>query len=502
MSPITPSLRRFDPVRTWIALLAGVTLSTAIFLILHPQEFAGGDFGAFWCAGRAVLAHANPYLNQPLHACEATNTPAFFRLFPNVTVPAPLPPYALAMFSLWSLVPYAIARAAWWVLIVACVAAEANVIAKLSGRTYLFSLAACGFATAIPAVTFGALAPIPILALTVAALVLRYGRWFVGAALLGAAMIEPHMVLPSCVACFWLLSRTRLPLLAGGLLAAVLGVVAVGGDVVLLYFTRVLPAHAHAELAHLGQESLATVLYHLGVDGQTAMHLAGLQYAVTCFIGIFVARKMYRADGDAAWLVLVPAGFAVVGGEFIHLTEMAVLVPLAVLFATRHRSTLAFAALVMFAVPFETAVSLVLYLPAAALAVAWLLLEARARGIVVVAASLAVVGVGLGVHGIAVAQVAHSSTLISDPGPDALASVTWEAYSSLTGARVLWWLTKLMTIAPALAFAGLMTFRALCRPQLRIVASTSQLDRPRDRSEVATGLDLTAATYAREANIC
>ena len=186
----------------WIAALGGLTLYCAIVMVLHPPGFIVSDFGAFWCGGRALLLHANPYLNEPLHACEAANSPTFFHLFSNVTVPAPLPPYALALFSLWTLVPFGIARAAWLILLAACVAAEANVIAKLSGRGYVFSLAACGFATAIPALTAGALAPIPIFMLTAAALMMRRQRWAIGAALLGGAMIEPNMVLPACVACF------------------------------------------------------------------------------------------------------------------------------------------------------------------------------------------------------------------------------------------------------------------------------------------------------------
>ena len=193
------------------------------------------------------------------------------------------------------------------------------------------------------------------------------------------------------------------------------------------------------------------------------MHLAGLQYALTCTIGIFVARTMYRSDRDAAWLVLVPAGFSVVGGVYIHLTEMAVLIPLAVMFACRQKSPLALAVLAMFAIPLETAVPFAVYLPAAALTAALLLREARAHVSIFVAVSLAIIGVGSGLHDAFVAQLSSHPVAILDAGPNALASSTWETFSSLTPAYPMWWLFKASTIAPAVAFAGLMASYAFGR---------------------------------------
>ena len=139
---------------------------------------------------------------------------------------------------------------------------------------------------------------------------------------------------------------------------------------------------------------------------------------------------------------------------------MAALVPLAVLFESRRKSKLAFVALVLFAVPFETVASLGLYLPAAALAAALLLVEVRARGPIVVAVSSLVIGAGFEAHAIAYAQVALHTRAIANPGPNALASLTWEAFSSLTDAFPLWWFLKAITMAPAVAFASLMMFYA------------------------------------------
>ena len=97
------------PVATRLAwLLAPAIL--AIMIALNPLNRATylmGDFRAFYCAGAAVAQHANPYLEEPLRSCEQNAgppaEPAFLR---PVALPAPLPPYALALFVPFARLPF------------------------------------------------------------------------------------------------------------------------------------------------------------------------------------------------------------------------------------------------------------------------------------------------------------------------------------------------------------------------------------------------------------
>lgn len=453
-------------VGLWLSLLCGMTFGVVVFSILYPIRFVGLDFQAFWCGGAVLLAHANPYLNQPLHACEAAHSAAFFSTYPNVTIPVPLPPYAVALLAPLSLIPFPLARALWWIALATAAFAVGRGIAKITGMPPITAMAASYLAVLGPAIFPGALAPIPVALTVFAALALQQEKWNRAAVLLGFAMIEPHMVLPACAAAFLFVPPMRLRLMVVGLLTALVMVAAVGPHVVVSYFTTMLPIHALAEVNNLAQYSLTAILYHLGLAPGLAVRIGSLQYVALVIASIFVAGRLYRRNRDLSWLVLVPSAFAVIGGAFIHLDQVAMVIPMACLIVRERPSKLATVMLILLAIPGEILINWLPFTIPAALLCGWLVAQTKARWTVVIASSMAVV-VGVcvmlallifGNHLLAAPGNPYLAApiRIPDPGPNASASVTWAQFTSFSVFRpLIWWPEKLLTMVPVLVLLAL-----------------------------------------------
>lgn len=429
-----------------LCALAGVTI--ALFATVHTAKFSAYDFVAFRCGAAAIAAHANPYLNQPLHACEERSSPEFFAAYPNVTIPAPLPPYALAAFIPLTWLPFAAARALWWALLFACALSIGKGVSRLTGMTALSATITCSFAVLGPALVEGALAPIAIACIVWAGLALRERRWNRASLLLCAAMIEPHMALPACAAAALFVPQLRVRLAAGALLAAAICIVAVGPHVSLAYFTQVLPAHAASELNNLAQDSLTALLYHAGLSSAAALRAGALQYALLSTCAVVLAARYSAREADRSWLAILPAAFAVIGGQFIHATELAMVLPLACVLAVRITSPLSYIVLVALAVPLDQLVNWPLLAPAAAFVLAWLLALRRVPSFAIVLATLALVAVAVVGNALAQNGVQAAVLAVKDPGSAALASVTWRQFNAALVPSALWWPGKIVTAVP------------------------------------------------------
>src|SRR6185437_252656 len=118
---------------TW--LIAPAIFLLLIGVTLHRPNYLMGDFRAFYCAGAAIAAGADPYRMEPLLGCEAATaaaagTPAVEY---GVAVPAPLPPYALLPFALLSRLPFVDAALLYAVLSVAAGVAAGFLLARATG---------------------------------------------------------------------------------------------------------------------------------------------------------------------------------------------------------------------------------------------------------------------------------------------------------------------------------------------------------------------------------
>ncbi|MGP6192530.1 MAG: hypothetical protein ACLPSH_21270 [Vulcanimicrobiaceae bacterium] len=184
--------------------------SLTFFLVLRIGPHDKGfylveemDFRAYYCSGAASLAHADPFHVEPIRSCEHREQPnrAFNSVFPSwAGMPAPYPGYVVALFSLFALLPFAVAKALWAAFLVAALALSAFLLAELSGLPLLVISLALIPTALLHNLKLGSAPPIALAGLTVAAVAMARGKPALAAPALAAAMIDPHLALPSAVA--------------------------------------------------------------------------------------------------------------------------------------------------------------------------------------------------------------------------------------------------------------------------------------------------------------
>jgi hypothetical protein len=308
-------------------------LAPAILLLmvalnpLNRATYVMGDFRAFYCAGAAVAQHANPYLEEPLRGCEQhagpPAEPAFLR---PVALPAPLPPYALALFVPFALLPFPVAALLYLLLLVAAMTAATALYARVTGAPSMVLNVAFAAITATVTYYVGQPVPLVFLALAGAALFARRGRWALAGACAVAASIEPHVALPALVAMLVALPRTRTSIVVCGAALGAVGVLAVGLPTAVSYVRDVVPAHALAN-AFEWQFSLTSVLTSLGASAPLAIRSGELMFAAMVALGVAVALRLRALTGDAAAVVLIPPAFGVFGGVHVHFQQLAIAFP-------------------------------------------------------------------------------------------------------------------------------------------------------------------------------
>lgn len=343
------------------AVLLVVSLAAAALLAVAVSRTAFlGDFRAFYCAGAVALHGANPYFEQPLHACElATMGPHLAAAWRAVAIPAPLPGYAIAFFALFTLFSFPVAAAVWIFVLVAAVAAAGIALARLTRFSPLVLICALALSLFGTSLMLGQVVPLVTGSLCIAALCAERGRWNAAAAAAAVSMFEPHIGVPVCLSLALFAPRTRAVLAVAVASLGVLSVAAIGPHANMEYLRSVLPAHTISEIASDEQYSLSVVLQALGTGFSGAAAIGAASYLVMASAGVLLARAAALRLKSAAFLVLVPPAVAVFGGAFVHLTQMAVAVPAALLLADRSRTArpYAVAALLLLAIPWPMAQS-------------------------------------------------------------------------------------------------------------------------------------------------
>lgn len=434
----------------WFAAPLVFFVSFALFGLRTPTYF-GGDFRAFYCAGAAIAERADPYRQEPLHACElAASPPATPEFLRGVALPAPLPPHALLPFVPLSRLPFPVAVALFTALSLAASAASVLLFARVTGASTLeLNLA---FAAIAGSVTFYVGQPIAfvLLALAGTALSLRNGRWWIAAACATAATIEPHVALPVLVTMAIALPRVRLPLLVCLGSAAVAGILAVGIGANVEYVREVLPAHALAN-AYEWQYSLTSVLTSAGVGGPLAVRLGELMFATMVVLGAAVALRIRALTGDAAALVVIPPAFALFGGVHVHIQQIAAAFPAALYVATRFpRVRVAAAAGLAFVmIPWNVICSSPAVGFAPLLVGAFGAVRIGRRAGLILAASAALIAFSLLLFAFAGLGPHDPQSVVTHYPPDTLAERSWEVFSrtSLMRSSVLMQWLRLPTLA-------------------------------------------------------
>lgn len=443
-------------------------LFAILFSLWQFERFSNGnllsDFRAFYCAADLARQGIDPYRQEPLYSCEALPTaPPLWRADANVTDPAPLPPYALAIFIPLTLLPYAAAAALWSLFLFGAWVAVAYACRKLAQTSWIVCGAALIFA-AMMSISLGQIAPVAIAAIALAALALTRGRDAWAGAAAAVAMIEPHVALPVCVALLIAVPRARLTLVTVGALLLLLSF-AFGVERNVEYLLRVLPAHQLSDVADVGQFS-ATVLAHvLGLSDAFASRVGSVWYAVAAGVGIAAGVILGRQRESHALLALVPMAFAVFGGPYVHWQQVVGAIPAALVLLRYDRaSPLCKAAVVALAIPWLYVVGWGFLIPGAVAVAALLICKLFEPS--AIAGAFATVAIFC-----ALLLINHSlphtpplppfRTMVS---PDALADLSWGEYVRARipiGTGAFFWLHVPTWLGLVAVIAG--TFAAMRR---------------------------------------
>jgi hypothetical protein len=325
-----------QPSRGFSTVLICGALCVVITTALLSTNF---DFRAFYCAGYAVNAHASPYQTEPLHTCERTRTDAAFAaFFKDVALPAPQPGYDVAAFSLFARLPFAAASKIWTALLLVCALGTVVFVRRVVHAPPASVFAALWLSLCVTSLYLGEIVPVCLCAIAAAALCAQTSRFTLAGIAAAASLVEPHIGMPVCLSVALWLPRSRAALGVSVLALAAISLCVLGVRENVAYVASVLPAHALSEIRSDAQLSLAAVLHGLGVPDAAALRIGAISFVLVTLAGLPLARNLARRFDDGAFLVAVPAALAVLGGVFMHVTELVAAVPLALLLAQNERA--------------------------------------------------------------------------------------------------------------------------------------------------------------------
>ena len=443
-----------------LAVLAVFGLLLALAFTLDPKTRPTNtltDFSAFYCAGASLDRGADPYLAEPLGSCERAPRPSWLSgSQPGLAIPAPLPPYVLEGFALLARLPYVAAGLAWWAMLLGALWFTAFALRRATRLPWAAVVAAIALGDGYVGLALGQIAPLAIAAVAGAMWLLEDGKDTAAGWVAALAMLEPHVGLPACLALFLWRPRTRLPLVAAGALLALGSFASAGIPLWREYLGSVLPAHAAAEIENVKQLSLTYLAHRLGADDALALRLGDLCYLAMSALGIALAPRLARRLGAPGLLVALPAAFAVVGGPFVHIAQIGVALPAALLLYARcepARPVLRWA-IVGLALPFVQLASLGYLFPLlAAIVCVVLLLALDAPPLTAAAAGAGAFALPLIAWSLIVTHIpSPAATLLAHYDPHALAEVSWNWYVRLVGT----------SDPPAYDLAKLPTWAGLC----------------------------------------
>lgn len=343
----------------WVA--AAVALAVVAWRLFtassHQALFV--DFQAFYCAGSSLLQHGDPYDARLLLRCEQTPQPLGLYTVAVVLL-APFPGYALGAFTLLARLPYVAAAAVWLALLLASAWGGCLLLSRLCAKTTAGMVATLTVAYAVAVIPYAQISPLVLCALCGTALALRYSSGVAVFAGLTVAALEPNVAFPVFLALLVWRSDLRVPLIA--LCGVLLGlhVAVLGPANALAYFTQILPAHDASEVRFVNQFSFTWILQALGAPVQLSLLLGNAAYAAMCGFGVWFSGALARRFGDAAFLVLIPAASAVIGGSYVHYSEVLLALPAALLlftYSTGASRAYAFSAVILIAMPWLSIVA-------------------------------------------------------------------------------------------------------------------------------------------------
>jgi hypothetical protein len=424
------------------------------------------DFQDFYCAALAVEQRADPYRYEPLHGCEhRVNQSPTYREDPNRVIPAPLPPYDFPPLELAARLPFSLARSVDVALIVAAVLAAIAGMASIG-----IALDVAALALALPAgyllLDAGQIVPFALVALIYCGVALARRRDSIAGVLAALTLIEPHLGLPVFLSALLLVPRSRASALATALALAIAGTLTVGSSVIVEYVGRVLPAQAAAETHYLYQYSLTYLLSWIGLPASFALIAGQISYLAFAALGLVLGAKLAGVLGRRELLAYLPAAFSIMGGAYVHMVDLSIAIPAALVLAstlTGRQRTIAVLALALLAVPW-IAVWITKRLFLAAIFVTGALLWRLRIGFAVALATIC--AIALTIYLFELVPPAPFSLVAATPSfaPGDLAQNAWRAtVAAIDDPSAAWILIKLPTWAALAALAGV-SWSAAKRP--------------------------------------
>jgi hypothetical protein len=302
-----------------------VLVSVAAYLPYAPARMY--DFRAFYCAGKSISERADPYRLHPLQECERrTTAPGMPVDGDDVTVPAPLPGYLLAIFALLSTLPFGLCALLWIAASIAATVGSIALLRRVLGLPVATITVAIFLPAAIVAIPLGQLAPFVGCAIAMCAYGLASARWRLAAAGALATSADPAVAVVLCATLLVAVPATRAPILWGTAALATIALLTLGTDTNLEYVRTVLHAHAAGNVAERSQFSAAHFAWVVGLGSRTALVLGTVWYGCSAVVGVWVAARLRRKFGLAA-LAFVPPAFAVFGGLYVHFSQAVLAIP-------------------------------------------------------------------------------------------------------------------------------------------------------------------------------
>ncbi|HEY1882622.1 MAG TPA: hypothetical protein VGG51_06230 [Candidatus Cybelea sp.] len=425
------------------------------------------DFADFYCAGSAVDQHANPYRYEPLHGCEhAVNRTPAYRADPRRVVPAPLPPYDFPALAALSRLSFERARTLAAIAIVLAVVASIAGLAALGIPVDVAALALF-FPAGYLLLDAGQIVPFALAALVFCGVALARGRDTLAGVLAALMLIEPHLGLPVFVAVLLLAPRARAGAAIAGLLMLAIGVFSVGLTGIREYVLGVLPAQAAAETSYVYQYSLTYLLSRAGTPAAPALIVGQISYVAMLAAGVWLGARVAKSLKRRELIAYLPAACGIVGGTYVHMIDVAIAIPAALVLAVAVRGgarLVASLAVTLLAVPWIAVWIGKKLLLATLFVVAALLLRLKTAPL---SAALAFVAVALVVYGFELnpPPAFPSTAAAATFSPTDFAQTAWAAYVGAIGSSAPeWFLIKIPTWAALLALVGVAWNAALAPP--------------------------------------
>jgi hypothetical protein len=330
--------RRARNLATFSATVCAAVVFVWIAAIVAIEKGPPGDFAAFYCAGKALASHADPYTALALYTCEhSVMRGSVWSLVRNLVIPAPLPAYDLVLFRGYSLLPFGVALLAWRIGAILAIGATALALRALSGLPLPVVILATIPIGLMNNVSFGQPVPFVLAAIALCAWAMQRGNDRLAAMFACVAMIEPHVGLPGCLALLLYRPGTRFVLFSGAAIAVTVSVLCVPLAWNMEYFTGVLPQQAQSEITWSWQYSLVHALWVLGASPHVALLAGSLSYVVMVIAALVVAPRLAAVLRCPGLLIAYPAALAVFGGSYVHLVQIIVALPAAAILAGRLR---------------------------------------------------------------------------------------------------------------------------------------------------------------------